>query len=98
MNHNIRRRSLADTLQVDCPTDSNKKTIKFKHSVAVTPQAIMFAIGPFTKVSLGEFRDEQQDDKLGTNLVEVIGYALPEREEELKNTCMFLPRVSCADG
>jgi transcription initiation factor TFIID subunit 2 len=68
--------------------DSSKKTVSFFCSTIVAPQHIGFAIGPFEQVDLTEFRDEDEDEKLGqAQLVPVWGYCLPGRAEEVRHTC-----------
>ena len=60
---------------------------------AVSPGRIGFAIGPFEYVDLAEFRESDEDDKLGQNAVPLHGYCLPGRANELKNTCLPLAKV-----
>ena len=60
---------------------------------AVAPQHIGFAIGPFEYVDLAEFRESDEDDKLGQNAVLLHGYCLPGRADELRNTCLPLAKV-----
>lgn len=79
--------------EYDNPEAPTKKTMKFRHTVPVPPQAVAFAVGPFQKINLSEFRNEEEDDKMGTNVVEVVGYALPGREAEVRNTCLFMPKA-----
>lgn len=63
------------------------------------PQHIGFAIGPFEHVDLAEFRESDEDDKLGQNAIPVHGFCLPGRVDELRNTCLPLAKVyaSCTD-
>lgn len=79
--------------EVDVPDQPTKKTLNFRHTTHVSPQSIMFAVGPFQKISLSDYRNEEEDDKMGTNAVEVIAYCLPKREAEARNTCLFMPKV-----
>ena len=51
-------------------------------------------IGPFEHVDLGEYRESDEDDKLGQNAVLTHGFCLPGRAEEMKNTCIPLAKVS----
>lgn len=67
--------------------------MKFSQPQPVAPQHISVAVGPFAKVDLGEYRDVENEEAMGTMSVDVFGYCLPGREAELKNTCMFLPKV-----
>lgn len=76
------------------PLDPTKKTTSF-HSVAVlAARHIGFAIGPFEHIDLAEFRESDEDDKLGQNAVPVHGFCLPGRVDETKNTCLPLAKVS----
>lgn len=67
--------------------------MKFFQDKAVAPQHISIAIGPFEEVNLSEFRDQENEDTLAAMAVDVMGYCLPGREADLKNTCMFMPKV-----
>ncbi|TQS39383.1 hypothetical protein Golomagni_00100 [Golovinomyces magnicellulatus] len=68
--------------------DSTKKIVSFLCSTVVAPQHIGFAIGPFEQVDLSEFRETEDDDKLGqAQTIPVLGYCLPGRSDELRNTC-----------
>ena len=60
---------------------------------AVAPQHIGFVIGPFEYVDLTEFRESDEDDKLGQNAVPLHGYCLSGRADELRNTCLPLAKV-----
>ncbi|KAL8243616.1 hypothetical protein R6Q59_009874 [Mikania micrantha] len=75
--------------------DPTKKTVIFSCLDRLSPQQIGFAIGPFERVNLSEFRDAQEIEELGKNAVEMIGYCLPGRTEEVKNTC--LPTTKAMD-
>ena len=52
-----------------------------------------FAIGPFEHVDLAEFRESEEDDRLGQNAVPVNGFCLPGRADEVKNTCLPIAKV-----
>lgn len=68
--------------------DSSKKTVSFLISNVVAPQHIGFAIGPFEQVDLSEFREAEDDEKLGQGQsVPVLGYCLPGRADEVRHTC-----------
>lgn len=75
------------------PTESWKKTLKFEQLQAVAPQHISIAAGPFERVNLSEYRDVETEEAMGTMSVDVLGYSLPGREPDLRNTCMFIPKV-----
>lgn len=68
--------------------DSSKKTVSFSCQRIVAPQHIGFAIGPFEQVDLSEFREEEDDEKLGQGqTLPVLGYCLPGRADEVRHTC-----------
>lgn len=52
-----------------------------------------FSIGPFEELNLSEFRESEQDDKLGQSAVSIHGFCLPGRADEMRNTCMPLAMV-----
>ena len=58
-----------------------------------SPHHVAFSIGPFEKTILTGLRESEEDDLLGSNAVEVLAYCLPGREEDVKNTCMFMQKV-----
>jgi len=79
----------------DAPGDhdaANRKWI-FTCSSPVAPQHVGFAIGPFELVELSDFRESDQDEKLGQNAVRVHGFCLPGRAEEVRYTCMPVAMV-----
>ncbi|RFU28361.1 hypothetical protein B7463_g7967, partial [Scytalidium lignicola] len=67
--------------------DSSKKIVSFMVTTPVGPQHIGFAIGPFELVDLSEFREDEEGEKLGQGAVQVLGFCLLGRAEELRNTC-----------
>jgi transcription initiation factor TFIID subunit 2 len=70
------------------PDDSSKKIVSFEVSTIVAPKHIGFAIGPFEQVELSEFRDEEDEEKLGQGQsVPVAAFCLPGRADEARNTC-----------
>lgn len=79
------------------PLDSTKKTTSFISTTALSAQHVGFAIGPFEHVNLTEFRESDEDEKLGQNAVPVHGFCLPGRANETRNTCLPLAKV-CALG
>lgn len=79
-------------------TDPTKKTLVFIHDKEIAAHHVSFAIGPFEKVNLSEFREVEEDDAMGAIAVEVLGYCLPGRENELRNTCMFMHKVNFLFG
>jgi len=83
-------------LQIVDPLDDTKKTVSFSCFVAVSANQIGFAIGPFENVELSDFRETDDDDKLGSNAVRVHAFCLPGRANEVRNTCVPLAKVSFA--
>ncbi|KAI9747031.1 MAG: pre-mRNA-splicing factor 8, partial [Chaenotheca gracillima] len=79
--------------QVPDPLDSTKKTVSFLCSTAVAPQNIAFAVGVFEHVDLSEFRETDEDDKLGRNAIPIHGFCLPGRANEVKNTCLPMAKA-----
>jgi transcription initiation factor TFIID subunit 2 len=70
-----------------------RKTASFTCAVPVLPQHIGIAIGPFGHVDLSEYRDTQDDERLGSNAIRVHAFCLPGREEEVRNSAMMLART-----
>lgn len=68
--------------------DSSRRKWIFTCNSPVAPQHIGFAIGPFEQVDLSDFRESDQDEKLGQNAVRVHGFCLAGRAEEVRYTCM----------
>ena len=75
------------------PVDPAKKTTSFISTTPLAPQQIGFAIGPFEHIDLAEFRESDEDDKLGQNAVPLHAFCLPGRVDETKNTCLPLAKV-----
>lgn len=69
-------------------SDPTKKTVQFACAEKISAQQIGFAVGPFERIDLNVFRDAEDQDKLGDNAVQMYGYCLPRRSEEVRNTCM----------
>jgi transcription initiation factor TFIID subunit 2 len=68
--------------------DSSKKTVSFSCQRIVAAKHIGFAIGPFEQVDLSEFREDEDDEKLGQGqTLPVLGYCLPGRSDEVRHTC-----------
>ncbi|KTW26896.1 uncharacterized protein T551_03358 [Pneumocystis jirovecii RU7] len=72
------------------PENIHKKTVCFSLGSLVSSQYIAFVVGPFEEINLTNFRDTDKDDTMGSSAVEVLGYCLPGRVTELKNSCMFI--------
>lgn len=85
---------LADFLQIVDHLDPTKKTTSFICTTAISVQHIGFAIGPFEHVDLAEFRESDEDERLGHNAVPVLGFCLPGRVDDLRNTCLPMAKVN----
>ncbi|KAK6332794.1 hypothetical protein TWF696_002817 [Orbilia brochopaga] len=70
-----------------------KKVFHFTIEKPTAPHQIAFAIGPFERAVLTENRAAEEDEALGRNAVEVVGYCLPGRKEEVENTCLFMQKA-----
>jgi transcription initiation factor TFIID subunit 2 len=80
----------------DAPDDDKAHSRKwvFNCQTPVLSRHVGFAIGPFEEVDLAEFRDRDQDDKMGQSAVSICGLCLPGRSDEVRNTCMPVASVS----
>lgn len=67
--------------------DSSKKVVSFLCSSQIAAQHIGFAVGPFEQVDLSEFREDAEDEKLGQKAIQVHGYCLPRRADEVRHIC-----------
>ncbi|KAI9836925.1 MAG: hypothetical protein M1838_004949 [Thelocarpon superellum] len=81
------------TDEVVDPDDPGKKTVSFLCATAVAPPHVGFAVGPFEHVALSDFRETDEDDKLGTNAIQVHGYCLPGRSAQVQSTCMPMAKA-----
>lgn len=75
------------------PNDSSRKIHHFSIPSSVSANQIGFAIGPFEDVDLSEFREVDDDEKLGEAAIRVHGFCLPGRAAEVRNACMPLAKV-----
>jgi transcription initiation factor TFIID subunit 2 len=82
-----------DAGHTDDNQDASKTIFSFACLSALSVQQIGFAIGPFEELKLSDLRISEDD--VGQNAVEVLGYCLPGRSSELRNTCM--PTVRAID-
>jgi transcription initiation factor TFIID subunit 2 len=73
--------------------DPSKMVSSFSCTSPLSAQQIAFAIGPFEEIKLSDFRVPEDD--VGQNAVNVLGYCLPARSEELRSTC--IPTVRAID-
>ncbi|KAF2464091.1 uncharacterized protein BDR25DRAFT_297163 [Lindgomyces ingoldianus] len=81
------------TDDISHPSDSTRKTASFTCAVPVLPGHVGIAIGPFEHVDLSEYRDTQDDERLGSNAIRVHAFCLPGRAEEVRNSAMMLART-----
>lgn len=77
--------------EVQDPKDSSRKIVSFLCAGQVSARHIGFAVGPFEAVDLSDMRDASDDEKLGQKAVQVVGYCLPGRYEQVRNICGTLP-------
>lgn len=70
--------------------DSSKRTVTFICPSIVAAQHIGFAIGPFEQVDLSEFREQEDEDKIGQNSLPIWGYCLPGKADLVRNTCFAM--------
>lgn len=82
-----------DILKITDPLDPTKKTTTFLCLTPISPWHVGFAVGPFEHVDLSEFRETDEDDRLGQNAAPLHGFCLPGRSDELRNTCFPLAKV-----
>lgn len=75
------------TDEIPDPNDISRKGVSFLCGNQVAAQHIGFAVGPFEQIDLSEFREDDEDEKLGQKAIQVHGYCLPRRADELRNTC-----------
>ncbi|KAF2452655.1 hypothetical protein BDY21DRAFT_358347 [Lineolata rhizophorae] len=73
--------------------DQTRKVVTFSCQTPVAPHHVGFAVGPFEHVNLSDFRESDEDEKLGQNAIRVHGFCLPGRATEVENTCMTLART-----
>ncbi|KAL2211254.1 hypothetical protein CC79DRAFT_193981 [Sarocladium strictum] len=73
------------------PDDETKKIMTFEPEKKVSVQNLGFAVGPFEHIDLSsESRTEEDELKLGMNALKVHAYALPHREDWVRNTAAAL--------
>ena len=73
--------------------DPTKKTVSFACSTPLAAQQIGFAVGPFEYVNLSEYRESDEDDQLGRNAIPVHAFCLPNRADEVRNTCLPMAKA-----
>ncbi|KAF2154641.1 hypothetical protein K461DRAFT_266033 [Myriangium duriaei CBS 260.36] len=75
-------------------TESSRRTVSFACASPVAARHIGFAVGPFEMIDLSaEFRQADEDEKLGQSAIKVLGYCLPGRSDELRNTCLPMSKA-----
>lgn len=73
--------------------DSTKKTVSFACSTVLSARQVGFAVGPFEYVNLSEYRESDEDDQLGRNAIPVHAFCLPNRADEVRNTCLPMAKA-----
>lgn len=73
--------------------DPTKKTVSFACSTPLAAQQVGFAVGPFEYVNLSEYRESDEDDQLGRNAIPVHAFCLPNRADEVRNTCLPMAKA-----
>ena len=86
-----------DISKIVDPQNPTKKTTSFLCLTPVSAWHVGFAIGPFEHVGLAEFRDSEEEERLGQTIVGLHGFCLPGRSDELRNTCFPLAKVFCSN-
>jgi transcription initiation factor TFIID subunit 2 len=81
------------TEQAPIEDKATRRKWVFYCNTPVPPRHVGFTIGPFEELNLSEFRESEQDDKLGQSAVSIHGFCLPGRADEMRNTCMPLAMV-----
>lgn len=81
------------TDDISDPVDASRNTASFACVTPILPQHIGIAIGPFCHVDLSEYRDVQDDERLGSNAIRVHAFCLPGREDEVRNSALILART-----
>lgn len=75
------------------PKDPTKKTVSFACYSSLSAQQVGFAVGPFESVSLSDFRESDQDERLIQASTPVHAFCLPGRSDEIRNTCFPLAKA-----
>ena len=70
------------------PQDAGKKTTTFMVTSTISPQHLGFVIGPFERIDLAEFREGNDQERVGQTAVPLSGFCLPGRADEVRNTCL----------
>lgn len=76
------------------PINPAQKIYTFSCEATIAANQIGFAIGPFEKVDLAEFRELDVLDKADDDAVTVSAWCLPGRAQEVRNTAMPLSRAA----
>ncbi|KAF2857691.1 hypothetical protein K470DRAFT_296919 [Piedraia hortae CBS 480.64] len=73
--------------------DETRHSLTFHLKEAVTARHVGFAIGPFERIDLSASRKADEEDRLGQSAIEVSGYCLPGRGDEVLNTCWAVTKA-----
>ena len=65
----------------------------------VASHQIALAVGPFSKMNLSDLREYEEDDLNNIRAaVDIFGYCLPGRDPELRNSSLFMSKVSLSQN
>jgi len=71
------------------------KTVTFAVPQLAAAHHIAFAVGPFSKMNLSDLREYEEEDMNNIRAAtDIFGYCLPGRESELRNSSLFMAKVS----
>ncbi len=73
---------------------SNTQRQVMESSLSTHEDTVDLRLPSRRNVNLSEFRESDEDDKLGQNAVPVHGFCVPGRLEELRNTCLPMAKVA----
>lgn len=84
------------TQEATHPSDHSKKTIVFDLPSPVSAQHVGFSIGPFIRTNLSALKESEHEENhhaASSSTVDVFAYALPGKQEDVVNTCMFMSKA-----
>ena len=75
--------------------NSSTKTVTFIVPQLAAGHHIAFAVGPFSKMNLSDLREYEEEDLNNIRAaVDIFGYCLPGRDPELRNSSLFMSKVT----
>ncbi|KAI9714981.1 MAG: hypothetical protein M1828_001088 [Chrysothrix sp. TS-e1954] len=83
----------AITDEITDPHDPTCKIVSFSCESTLSANQLGFAIGPFETIELSDYRELDEDDKLGANAAPVHAFCLPGRADEVRNTAMPMAKA-----